>query len=127
VPRKAKPKRVKLSSLELDLLNHPPTETTWMCKVDEIPNPGTKLECWVCRTKRPSKPTLVWPIYVAACKKLQIVPGSGRWRPVNSTDALFFDKEKGKWIDAEIPYEGEPSLVSKNLVSKEVTDKAVVA
>src|SRR4051812_49347868 len=106
MPRTKKPKRVVLSSYELRLLANPPTETTWICAECDFPNAGKTTTCWLCRTKQPTKPTLLWPDYVKACKKLQLTPGSGRWKKVNAQSALFYDSEQGKWIDADVPYEG---------------------
>lgn len=124
--RPRKPKRVKLTSYELILLENPPTQGTWICPHDDFPNSQSSSKCWLCQTNRPSKAKLVWPAYVAACEKLQLTPGLGRWKQLNAEEAVFYDKDKGKWIEAEVPYEGEPSLVHKNLVSEEVPDKSVV-
>lgn len=91
----------KLSAAEKRLLVYPPTETTWECQgslkvrlMDEIVDQacsmawsGDKTKCLVCGVARRKRPKLLWPLYVAACKKAGIEPGD-RWRDPASGNEL---------------------------------------
>ena len=83
----------RLTVAEKRLLQHPPTKGTWRCKgyIKTSPtegevekklcgqlNLGLTHHCWVCGKVKPNKAELVWPEYVAACKKAGIEPGE-RW------------------------------------------------
>jgi hypothetical protein len=76
----------KLTAAELKILKYPPTIGTWVCRrkrkrddgtVSEcgMPNSSSRKSCWLCTTKKPAKPTLLWPVYVAVCKKAGVQPG----------------------------------------------------
>jgi len=87
-----------LTAAEQRLLKYPPTASTWECKgttkttkiVDGSPelvkfpcgatNNGRNRRCIYCGTPKSRTPKLLWPRYVAACKKAGIEPGT-RWTP----------------------------------------------
>lgn len=118
--RKPKPFTLNdLSSFELRLLEHPPTETTWVCthvykdedkgtisKVDMI-NAGSQTHCVFCQKAKSKTAKTLWLDYVAACGKVGIEPGSTRWKKVNSTRGLIMDHEKGKWVEKELEVQNE--------------------
>lgn len=74
----------KLTKAERKLIEFPPTPKTWRCRSkrqvgDEtkpcgMVNSGLRSKCLYCGAKKPSKPTLLWPLYEAACKKAGIEP-----------------------------------------------------
>ena len=107
MPRKPKPFSYNdLSKSDLQLLEHPPTEKTWVCpgKLSEETTCkmlNTKDACWVCGTKKPTKATFLWHDYIKLCEKVQVAPGT-RWKKVSSITGLVFDKEKGKWIEKDL-------------------------
>jgi hypothetical protein len=80
-----------LTLREQQLLRHAPTPMTWLCnrKTGEgrcgAVNTGRATQCWVCCTKRPPSPVLLWPAYETACKKAGIETGD-RW-PARAEDA----------------------------------------
>lgn len=84
-----------LTKIEQHLLRYPPTLGTWKCEdvslsleadpahdapIIEIRrtcgnvNSARMEACWVCGTPKPEEPKLMWPLYVAACKKAGIEP-----------------------------------------------------
>lgn len=85
------PKKPRLTTLEKRLLSFPPTKTTWECRAKRNHlfdqsvivcggvNNGKESSCWLCRSKRPAKPPLLWPLYVKACSKVGIEPGE-KWK-----------------------------------------------
>lgn len=79
------PRSQKLTKVERHLIEHPPTEKTWLCPgphisdkgvIFEIPNSGSSSVCWHCRRAKPKKVKLVWKDYEQACKKAGIDPGT---------------------------------------------------
>ena len=84
-PKPAKPwANRRFSKAERQLLDHPPTPRTWVCKRKRkqegaltecgMVNSGQQRKCVLCASPRPSKPKLLWPLYLAACKKAGIQP-----------------------------------------------------
>jgi hypothetical protein len=79
----------RLTNIDRKLLLHPPTEKTWLCPsrrlVDGVReecgqiNSGAQKQCWLCAAKKPTKPKLLWPLYVSACEKASHEPGT-RWK-----------------------------------------------
>ena len=74
-----------LTAREQQLIEYPPTETTWLCEhVETRPgilgertqvkrsyaNPGSRATCAFCAKRKPRNPKLVWPEYQAALAKL---------------------------------------------------------
>lgn len=85
----------RLTAADKKLLRYPPTPQTWRCKRYVTDADGVKRhcrtvlvgmsrKCWLCGKEKPAKPELVWPDYVAACKKAGIEPGT-RWRDPSDT------------------------------------------
>lgn len=80
MPRK---KKLSLTVYEKNLLEHPPTEKTWIClakKTDEGAvirhiNTGSAKVCIYCGATKPQKPKQPWNDYVVACEKVGIEPG----------------------------------------------------
>lgn len=75
----------KFTKAEKQLLDHPPTPRTWVCprkrekgEQGRVPcgfvNSGRQRKCVMCGSPKPSKPKLLWPLYLAACKKAGIQP-----------------------------------------------------
>ena len=121
-----KPKRVKLSKFEMELLEYPPTEGTWLCEQDHI-NARAVTECVWCRHPKPEKARLLWPQYVKACEKLQLTPGEGYWKKVDEENAKYWPRGGKRWVDCVVPFEGEPTLVVQDLSSSVDTDEPVVS
>lgn len=77
-----------LTQREKRLLRYPPTDSTWEClsttkRGEETVrcgaiNPGSSVTCWCCARPKSRRPKLLYPAYVAACKKAGIEPGT-RW------------------------------------------------
>lgn len=84
----------KLKVTEQALLRYPPTPTTWACRrklkndgveyVCSHVNTGRAKACVFCGTSKPARPNLLWPLYVAACSKAGIEPGT-RWPTATQT------------------------------------------
>ena len=83
----------RLTLRDKHLLRYPPTKRTWVCckqRTAHFPDGETKkfacaavnsarlTSCWLCGHVKPKKPQLLWPLYVAACTKAGIAPGT-RW------------------------------------------------
>ena len=77
-----------LTNYERNLIKHPPTTGTWLCRATRItsggekttcntPNSAKARECWLCTRPKPRKPKLIWPLYVEACRKAGIAPKGG--------------------------------------------------
>lgn len=76
----------RLTTAERRILKNPPTETTWVCQAKRVTDDGVKLcnttvagrdeQCWLCRKPRPRRPKLLWPVYLAACKKAKHEAGT---------------------------------------------------
>lgn len=91
--------KIKLTQLERNLLEYPPTEKTWICNSCEYKcvNSGSNTQCFLCAKPRPKKPTLLWPKYIAACEKVGIEPGH-RWKISESTlEPIMIKPGEGKW------------------------------
>jgi hypothetical protein len=88
----------RLTLRQQTILRFPPTKATWLCSgqrtvhdpagekktvVCNVPNSGNQKKCWLCGKTKPSKPRLVWPLYVETCAKAGIEPGT-RW-PITDT------------------------------------------
>lgn len=79
----------RLTNAEKRLIDYPPTPKTWRCKhkirkgEDQLlsecgsVNSGRNKQCWLCTHLRPSKPVLLWPLYVKACAKAGVTPKGG--------------------------------------------------
>jgi hypothetical protein len=73
----------KLTKAEKHLLQYPPTPKTWRC-TKKLEREGARTECGMvnsnlrtktclyCGGKKPSKPVLLWPSYLAARQKAGI-------------------------------------------------------
>ena len=80
---KGKPNRA-----ERNLLRHPPTKQTWVCRrklaldgsTCATVNPGRALTCCLCGGAKPARPKLLWPAYLDACEKVGHEPGTP-WPP----------------------------------------------
>ena len=70
----------RLNQTELRLLRHPPTEKTWICKCTYV-NSGGQRKCVSCGKAKPSRPKLLWPAYLAACKKADREPDGKSYNP----------------------------------------------
>lgn len=117
-PKVKKPKRIVLTKREENLLEHPPTPSTWICSNAKHPdiktvNPGSAKECYICLKNKPANPKLVWPEYVAACAKVNIEPSSGAWKFYGQykQEALFFPKGGERWEKIDL-YPIVPEKVS---------------
>lgn len=84
--RKAVPAWQKMNAKQRNLLEYPPTQTTWICQ-----NPtdygrcdhyiaGSSNKCTYCGADRPNTPKLLWPEYVKACNIVGIEPGEQKWK-----------------------------------------------
>jgi hypothetical protein len=83
-PAKPKPNLARLNKAEKRLVLHPPTPRTWVCRKKRQKDAGTEAcgfvnsgrhrKCQLCAATKPSKPVLLWPLYLAACKKAGIDP-----------------------------------------------------
>src|SRR5688572_9281768 len=78
----------RLTLLEKQLLRYPPTEATWLCRAKVewnmgdscgVLNSGSQEKCWLCGEKKPRAAKLIWPVYLSACEKAGIEPGTP-WR-----------------------------------------------
>ena len=99
--KRTRSKKLRLTIEEKRLLEYPPTEKTWKCACD-APNAGSSTICWVCRGKRTKK--LLWPIYVGACKKVEIEPGD-QWKIIDRMRNICKVKRKGRgvWVEHPLP------------------------
>jgi hypothetical protein len=67
------------------LLKYPPTPETWICRAKKAEGTcgnvlgGSTDRCWHCGTRRPARPTRLYPDYERACAKAGIEPGTP-WR-----------------------------------------------
>lgn len=99
----------KLTLADQRLLRFPPTASTWECLfatmlTTDPPqvrrcgayNHGERKDCWLCGTRKPRRPHLIYPAYTAACLKAGIEPGT-RW-PVKDepTEAVAPKKTRRK-------------------------------
>jgi hypothetical protein len=83
-PKQLPPNWAKLTKAEKRLIQHPPTPRTWRCRSKRkgeagtepcgFINSGLRSTCGMCGTSKPSKPTLLWPLYLKACAKAGIEP-----------------------------------------------------
>lgn len=96
----------KLTQADQRLLRHPPTEKTWECQVKRthddmqvvcgMVNSGSRTTCCLCTRPKARQPKLLWPSYLAACKKAGIEPGT-RWPlRVEPTEAAPIKKTRRK-------------------------------
>ena len=91
---------IELSEEERGLLLYPPTESTWICTNDHVVA-GSYKECWACKEKRPRRPKLLWPKYVAACQKVGVEPGF-RWKQLDDKTPVMRLPGHG-WREAPKP------------------------
>lgn len=92
-------KKSNLTKFEERLLMYPPSKDAWKCDGCKMIVPGSKKECNWCRSKKPQSPKLIYPLYLTACEKVGILPGSCRWRYKDNTKtAIIFPKDGNKWI-----------------------------
>lgn len=98
-----------LNKYEKYLLTNPPNEGTWKCisptpsdTICGIINSGKATDCWLCRTPKPVKPTLLWPMYLVACKKVGIEPKAMTFRfpPGRSKGPVYvwLENLSTKWV-----------------------------
>jgi hypothetical protein len=103
VPRK---KKLRLTAVELRLLEFPPSEGTWQCQQEQCNkafNNGKSDWCWICGTPQGKKPVLAFPIYEGACKKVGIEPGV-MWKIQDRlADRVAYRVPKGSWRAMEVP------------------------
>lgn len=87
MPRK---KKLSLTIYEKNLLEHPPTEKTWVCEARKTEegsvikhvNGGSAMACVYCGTSKPKTPKMLWVDYVVACEKVGIEPGY-QWKIID--------------------------------------------
>jgi hypothetical protein len=80
---------------ERRLLEHPPTQHTWICRGCETYNRGALQQCWACAKPRPEKPKRLWPLYLKVCEKHGHTPGEP-WRPLAGGDESRNATEGGR-------------------------------
>lgn len=83
-PAKPKLNLARLNKAERQLVLHPPTPRTWVCRRKRQKDAGTEAcgfvnsglqrQCVLCAAPKPSKPVLLWPLYLKACEKAGIEP-----------------------------------------------------
>ncbi len=100
--RRPKAKRsTVLTAEEVNLLQFPPTEETWVCTNDHKQdgnvkpktffNHGEVKNCILCGMAKPRKPVLLYPRYITACAKVGIEPGL-RWKINDDGQQVIRDK-----------------------------------
>lgn len=100
-PSKPRKKKLRLTQQELSLLEYPPTEKTWLCPCGMFGTGSMEL-CWACRT--PNTGDLLWPKYLAVCKKVGIEPGT-LWKITDKRIGIASIRTPGKskWIEFDLP------------------------
>lgn len=96
-----------LKKFEKSLLESPPNEGTWECPgyVDygtgmcHLINSGKSEKCWLCGEPKPKNPKLLWPMYLVACKKMEIEPKEFMFKFVSANTVMFWKPGLStKWL-----------------------------
>lgn len=96
-----KKKKLRLTSFELRLLEHPPNTGTWRCTC-EIINNSSMTRCWICGSPKSSGEE-VYPLYEKLCEKVGITPGI-YWRITDRMrDIVMCRAPKEKWKQINLP------------------------